>query len=64
MLTPRGYESEKDLLDMQALLMAARSATGDWHYAHVGELMWNFFMVTCHLSVGFRIVNRYLDYVK
>jgi len=30
--------------------MEARSRTNDWHYAHVGELMWGFFMVTCHLD--------------
>jgi len=35
---------------MQDLLMEARSRTNDWHYAHVGELMWGFFMVTCHLN--------------
>jgi ribosomal protein S18 acetylase RimI-like enzyme len=46
----RLYETEHDLQQMQALLMEARSRTGDWHYAHVGELMWWFFMVTCHLN--------------
>lgn len=49
-LTSRGYESERDLRQMQVLLMAARSATDDWRYAHVGELMWGFFMVACHLN--------------
>jgi len=38
------------LQHMQSLLMEARSRTNDWHYAHVGELMWGFFMVTCHLN--------------
>lgn len=30
--------------------MEARSLTNDWHYAHVGELIFNFFMVVCHLN--------------
>lgn len=30
--------------------MEARSRTNDWHYFHVGELMWEFFMVACHLN--------------
>jgi mycothiol synthase len=46
----RLYETEEDLLQMRALLMEARSRTNDWRYAHVGELMWNFFMVMCHLN--------------
>jgi mycothiol synthase len=35
---------------MLALLMQARARTTDWHYAHVGELLFLFFMVTCHLD--------------
>jgi hypothetical protein len=49
-LTSRSYQSEDDFQQMQGLLMEARSRTNDWHYAHVGELMWAFFMVTCHLN--------------
>jgi len=49
-LTSRLYETEGDLLQMQGLLMEARSLTGDWRYAHVGELMWSFFMVVSHLD--------------
>jgi mycothiol synthase len=49
-LTSRFYETEHDLQQMQALLMEARSRTNDWRYAHVGDLMWGFFMVTCHLN--------------
>lgn len=49
-LTSRLYETEDDLQQMQGLLMEARSRTNDWRYAHVGELMWGFFMVTCHLN--------------
>jgi hypothetical protein len=30
--------------------MEARSRTDDWHYWHVGELVWGFFMVACHLN--------------
>lgn len=48
--TSRLYETEYDLRQMQAMLMEARSRTSDWRYAHVGELMWAFFMVTCHLN--------------
>jgi hypothetical protein len=50
MLTSRPYETEDDLRQMQGLLMEARLRTNDWHYAHVGELMWGFFMVVCHLN--------------
>ena len=28
----------------------ARPRTSDWRYAHVGELLWGFFMVACHLN--------------
>ena len=48
--TSRMFEGEQDLLQMQNLLMTARSHTGDWRYAHIGELLWNFFMVVCHLD--------------
>ena len=49
-LTSRSYEDEHDLLQMQSLLMEARSRTDDWHYCHVGELLFTFFMVACHLN--------------
>jgi ribosomal protein S18 acetylase RimI-like enzyme len=35
---------------MQDLLMEARSRTNDWHYFHVGEMLFRFFMVACHLN--------------
>jgi mycothiol synthase len=47
--TSRPYESERDLVQMQDLLMEARSRTDDWRYWHVGELLFAFFMVACHL---------------
>lgn len=50
MLTTRLYETEHDLRQMYDLLMAARSLTNDWHYAHIGELAFNYFMVACHLN--------------
>jgi ribosomal protein S18 acetylase RimI-like enzyme len=50
LLTSRFYETEHDLQQMQGLLMEARSRTGDWRYSHVGELMWTYFMVQCHLN--------------
>jgi ribosomal protein S18 acetylase RimI-like enzyme len=49
--TSRLYGSEQDLLQMQSLLMDARSCTDNWHYAHIGELLFNFFMVLCHLDL-------------
>jgi mycothiol synthase len=48
--TSRLYESELDLLQMQNLLMEGRSKTDDWRYPHVGDLIFWFFMVTCHLT--------------
>jgi len=50
-LISRFYETEHDLQQMQGLLMEARSRTDDWHYAHVGELTFVFFMVACHLNL-------------
>ncbi len=49
-LTSQLYKTERDLLQIYDLLMEARSLTDDWHYAHVGELAFNFFMVVCHLD--------------
>jgi mycothiol synthase len=46
----RPYESEQDLQEMQGLLMTARARSGDWRYPHVGELMWTFFILACHLD--------------
>ena len=46
----RSYEGQEDLLQMQELLSQARSHTDDWRYAHVGELMFAFLLVACHLD--------------
>lgn len=46
----RPYQGESDLRQMREFLMEARRRTGDWRYPHVGELMWQFFMVACHLD--------------
>jgi hypothetical protein len=35
---------------MQNMLMEVRSRTHDWHHWHVGELLFGFFMVACHLN--------------
>jgi GNAT superfamily N-acetyltransferase len=35
---------------MQGMLMEGRSRTNDWHYPHVGDLIFWFFMVVCHLT--------------
>lgn len=48
--TSRFYETEHDLQQMENLLMEARSLTNDWHYWHVGELVFSYFMVACHLN--------------
>ena len=48
--TSRLYEDEQDLLGILVLLIQGRSETNDWHYAHVGELLFNYFMVLCHLE--------------
>jgi hypothetical protein len=50
MLTSRCYESEHDLRQMQDLLMAARAATDDWRYPHIGVATFRFFMVASHFS--------------
>lgn len=49
-LTSRCYKNEDDLRKMQQMLMEARALTSDWRFAHVGELMWDYFMITCHLN--------------
>ena len=49
-LTSRSYENERDLRQMLDLLMEGRSHTGEWHYAHVGDLLFSFFMIACHLD--------------
>lgn len=46
----RPYQTEGDLRQMQTLLMEARAQTGDWLYAHVGDLNFWFFMAACHLD--------------
>jgi ribosomal protein S18 acetylase RimI-like enzyme len=48
--TSRLYETRHDFQQMQDLLIAARSRSDDWHYCHVGDLIWEFFMVNCHLN--------------
>ena len=49
-LVSRCYASEADLPDMLNMLMAARAQTGDWRYPHVGDLLFWYFMVICHLD--------------
>jgi len=48
--TSRLYDTEHDLQQMQEMLMEARSHTDDWRYAHVGDLVFWFLMVACHLN--------------
>jgi mycothiol synthase len=49
-VTSRLYTGEADLDAMLELLMYARFRSNDWHYAHVGELLFNYLMVACHLD--------------
>ena len=49
-LTARPYESERDLQQMQDLLMKARSRTDDWRYMHIGELTFGFFIDACRTA--------------
>ena len=48
--TSRYYEDEDDLLQMQNLLVQGRAQTNDWCYPHIGDLVFWFFMVACHLN--------------
>lgn len=48
--TSRYYAGAPDFEQMQALLIEARARTDDWRYAHVGELMFAYFMLVCHLD--------------
>jgi ribosomal protein S18 acetylase RimI-like enzyme len=49
-LTSRLYEAIDDFRQMQDLLVEARSQSDDWRYAHVGDLIFWFFMVACRLN--------------
>jgi ribosomal protein S18 acetylase RimI-like enzyme len=51
-LNSRLYEIESDLKDVLLMLMLGRSRTNDWHYPHIGEFLFNYFMVACHLDVN------------
>jgi len=46
----RAYQDEDDLLEMQELIMEGRLRTDDWRYPHIGEMLFTFFMVICHLD--------------
>jgi mycothiol synthase len=59
--TSRLYETERDLSEMENLLMHARARTNDWRYAHIGELAFNYFMVACHLNPRDHIRLWYAD---
>lgn len=48
--TSRNYQSDDDFLQMQRLLMEGRAQTNDWHYPHIGDLIFWFFMLLCHLD--------------
>jgi ribosomal protein S18 acetylase RimI-like enzyme len=46
----RSFHSEDDFVEMQRLLIEGRSGTDDWHYPHVGDLTFAYFMISCHLN--------------
>jgi ribosomal protein S18 acetylase RimI-like enzyme len=50
LLTSRNYAGLSDICLILNMLMLARSRTNDWHYNHVGEFLFNYFMITCHLD--------------
>jgi mycothiol synthase len=50
-VTSRPYRDESDLNDMLEMLMVGRSHTHDWHYPHIGEFLFNYFMDACHLDL-------------
>jgi GNAT superfamily N-acetyltransferase len=49
-LKARNYQDECDLRDIMDMLMVGRRSTNDWHYPHIGEFLWNYFMVLIHLD--------------
>ncbi len=49
-ITSRNYTGESDLQAILDLLVESRLQTDDWRYPHVGELLWNYFMVLIHLE--------------
>lgn len=49
-LSSRYFKNRHDLDLMLDLLIKARSQSDDWRYMHIGEMLWNFFMVQCHLD--------------
>jgi len=48
--TSRLYRTEADLVEMLDLIVEGRFQTDDWHYPHVGDLVFWFFMLLCHLD--------------
>ncbi len=48
--TSRYYENEDDLIQIQNLLMEGRAQTDDWRYPHIGDLLFWYFMIVCHLN--------------
>jgi mycothiol synthase len=50
-VSSRPYRDDSDLKDMLDMLMVGRSNTNDWHYPHIGEFLFNYFMVACHLDL-------------
>jgi ribosomal protein S18 acetylase RimI-like enzyme len=49
-ISSRSYQDESDLRNILDMLMVGRRSTNDWHYPHIGEFLWNFFMVLIHLD--------------
>lgn len=49
-MTSRLYQNETDLVHILDLLVESRSLTSDWRYPHIGEFLWNYFMIACHLD--------------
>lgn len=46
----RNYQDLADLVLMEEMLMQARQQTTDWQYAHIGELIFNYWQIAIHLN--------------
>jgi hypothetical protein len=46
----RFFENEADLVQMLELLREARRESDDWRYPHIGDLVFRFCMIACHLD--------------
>lgn len=48
--TSRSFQGRHDLDAILDLLVVARAQTSDWRYPHLGEFLFEYFMIACHLD--------------